>query len=61
MVAFDSLHQPVDIPISGSDQVADVTGAGDTVIAGLHRPRWPPLRPRRKPRNWLITLAEWWS
>jgi rfaE bifunctional protein kinase chain/domain len=35
MVAFDSLHQPVDIPISGSDQVADVTGAGDTVIAAF--------------------------
>jgi rfaE bifunctional protein kinase chain/domain len=33
MVAFDQRHQPLDIPISGSDQVADVTGAGDTVIA----------------------------
>lgn len=33
MVAFDHRHKPVDIPISGSDQVADVTGAGDTVIA----------------------------
>jgi D-glycero-beta-D-manno-heptose-7-phosphate kinase len=33
MVAFDEHHKPVDIPIFGSDQVADVTGAGDTVIA----------------------------
>jgi D-glycero-beta-D-manno-heptose-7-phosphate kinase len=33
MVAFDQQNKPVDIPISGSDQVADVTGAGDTVIA----------------------------
>ncbi len=33
MVAFDARHTPTDIPIFGSDQVADVTGAGDTVIA----------------------------
>jgi rfaE bifunctional protein kinase chain/domain len=33
MVAFEEGHKPVDIPIFGSDQVADVTGAGDTVIA----------------------------
>ena len=35
MVAFDHKHKPVDIPIVGSDQVADVTGAGDTVIAAF--------------------------
>jgi D-glycero-beta-D-manno-heptose-7-phosphate kinase len=35
MVAFDQKHEPVDIPIFGSDQVADVTGAGDTVIAAF--------------------------
>lgn len=35
MVAFDQAHAPVDIPIFGSDQVADVTGAGDTVIAAF--------------------------
>ncbi len=35
MVAFDRKHKPVDIPIIGSDQVTDVTGAGDTVIAAL--------------------------
>ena len=33
MVVFDDKHKPVDIPIVGSDQVTDVTGAGDTVIA----------------------------
>ncbi|MFI5114074.1 MAG: bifunctional heptose 7-phosphate kinase/heptose 1-phosphate adenyltransferase [Terriglobales bacterium] len=33
MVAFPRRHKPADIPIFGSDQVADVTGAGDTVIA----------------------------
>jgi D-glycero-beta-D-manno-heptose-7-phosphate kinase len=35
MVAFDRQHKPVDIPIFGSDQVTDVTGAGDTVIAAF--------------------------
>jgi rfaE bifunctional protein kinase chain/domain len=33
MAAFAGKHKPLDIPIFGSDQVADVTGAGDTVIA----------------------------
>ena len=33
MAAFSGQHKPIDIPISGSDQVTDVTGAGDTVIA----------------------------
>src|ERR1700757_4374784 len=33
MAAFTDRHKPVDIPIFGSDEVADVTGAGDTVIA----------------------------
>jgi rfaE bifunctional protein kinase chain/domain len=35
MVAFPRRHKPVDIPIHGSDEVADVTGAGDTVIAAF--------------------------
>ncbi len=35
MVAFTGRHKPADIPIYGSDQVADVTGAGDTVIAAF--------------------------
>ena len=33
MVAFSPKHRPLDIPIFGSDEVTDVTGAGDTVIA----------------------------
>jgi D-glycero-beta-D-manno-heptose-7-phosphate kinase len=33
MVVFPRRHKPVDIPIFGSDEVTDVTGAGDTVIA----------------------------
>lgn len=35
MVAFARGASPVEIPIHGSDQVADVTGAGDTVIAAF--------------------------
>jgi rfaE bifunctional protein kinase chain/domain len=35
MVAFDQGQEPVDIPIFGSDEIADVTGAGDTVIASF--------------------------
>ncbi len=33
MVAFEKDAEPLTIPIHGSDQVVDVTGAGDTVIA----------------------------
>jgi len=35
MVAFPRRHRAIDIPIYGSDEVADVTGAGDTVIAAF--------------------------
>jgi len=33
MALFEPGRRPLHIPIHGSDQVADVTGAGDTVIA----------------------------
>jgi rfaE bifunctional protein kinase chain/domain len=33
MVAFEKGSPPFAVPIAGSDQVVDVTGAGDTVIA----------------------------
>ncbi len=33
MALFERRRKPVEIPIHGTDQVADVTGAGDTVIA----------------------------
>jgi rfaE bifunctional protein kinase chain/domain len=35
MVAFERRHKPVQIPIFGTDQVTDVTGAGDTVVAAF--------------------------
>jgi D-glycero-beta-D-manno-heptose-7-phosphate kinase len=35
MVAFEKDAKPLAIPIFGSDQVVDVTGAGDTVIAAF--------------------------
>lgn len=35
MVAFEKDAKPLVIPIYGSDQVVDVTGAGDTVIAAF--------------------------
>jgi rfaE bifunctional protein kinase chain/domain len=35
MVAFEKNNGPVMIPVYGSDQVVDVTGAGDTVIAAF--------------------------
>ncbi len=35
MAVFTPGRPPVEIPIFGSDQVADVTGAGDTVIAAF--------------------------
>jgi D-glycero-beta-D-manno-heptose-7-phosphate kinase len=33
MALFEPGQRPLHIPIHGSDEVADVTGAGDTVIA----------------------------
>ena len=33
MVLFEPRRRPVYIPVWGSDEIADVTGAGDTVIA----------------------------
>jgi rfaE bifunctional protein kinase chain/domain len=35
MVAFEQGREPMDLPIFGSDEIADVTGAGDTVIAAF--------------------------
>ncbi len=35
MVAFEGKRKAVEIPIHGTDEVADVTGAGDTVIAAF--------------------------
>jgi bifunctional ADP-heptose synthase (sugar kinase/adenylyltransferase) len=35
MALFERKKPTVHIPIHGSDQIADVTGAGDTVIAAM--------------------------
>jgi len=35
MALFSSRHAPLHLPVHGSDQAVDVTGAGDTVIAVL--------------------------
>ncbi len=35
MILYEPGRQPQNLPIFGSDQVADVTGAGDTVIAAF--------------------------
>ena len=35
MALFQAAHPTIHIPIFGSDQIADVTGAGDTVIATM--------------------------
>jgi bifunctional ADP-heptose synthase (sugar kinase/adenylyltransferase) len=35
MVLYEPRRKPQILPIFGSDQVADVTGAGDTVIAAF--------------------------
>ena len=35
MALFDSTGAPRLIPVHGTDQVADVTGAGDTVLAAF--------------------------
>ncbi|MFH0778367.1 MAG: bifunctional ADP-heptose synthase [Candidatus Eisenbacteria bacterium] len=35
MTVFDSKRAPVKMPIFGSDEIADVTGAGDTVAAAI--------------------------
>jgi len=56
MVAFNENHKPIDIPIFGSDQVADVTGAGTR--SSPHSPRrWPRPRARKKRRNSQTTPA----
>ncbi len=35
MTLVEEKHEPHHIPVFGTDQVADVTGAGDTVLAVL--------------------------
>ncbi len=35
MVLFEPRREPIVLPVFGSDQAVDVTGAGDTVIAAF--------------------------
>ena len=59
MVVFPRRHKPVDIPIYGSDEVADVTGAGDTVIATFTAALLR-ARPPKRPPTWRTTRAGSW-
>ena len=60
MALFEPRRPPRHIPIFGSDQAVDVTGAGDTVIAAL-RWRWPPERISCRPPSLPIAPAGSWS
>jgi len=60
MVAFTRRHKPVDIPSFGSDEVTDVTGAGDTVIATFTAALAAVLT-RTKRRTSPTTPEELWS
>ena len=57
MALFEPRQPTVHIPIFGSDEVADVTGAGDTVIATVRRWRSRPARRSTKRRGWPTTPA----
>ena len=48
MALFQPKQPTIHVPIFGSDEVADVTGAGDTVIATL---RWRSRRARRSTKR----------
>jgi bifunctional ADP-heptose synthase (sugar kinase/adenylyltransferase) len=48
------------VPIFGSDQIADVTGAGDTVISTFTTALSAGAPPARPP-GWPISRAAWWS
>ena len=59
MAAFERDAKPVMIPIYGSDQAVDVTGAGDTVIATFTAALAAgPTRSTR--RDWRTSPAASW-
>ena len=60
MVAFERQRAPVQIPIYGSDEVTDVTGAGDTVIA-TSRSAGGRGAIRKRRRAWQTMRAGSWS
>jgi len=60
MVAFNRRNKPVDIPCYGSEEVTDVTGAGDTVIATFTAALALARAPTKR-RNWPTTRVALWS
>ena len=59
MALFEPDRPTVHIPIFGSDQIADVTGAGDTVIATMTLALAAGGDVRSKRRGWPTTPAAW--
>ena len=61
MALFEKGRPTLHIPIHGTDQVADVTGAGDTVIATFTLALASGATPSRGEPDWPTTQAAWWS
>ena len=59
MALFEPGRPTVHIPIFGSDQIADVTGAGDTVIATMTLALAAGGDVRARRRGWRTTPAGW--
>ena len=62
MVLFEARRKPQHIPIFGSDQAVDVTGAGDTVIAAFDANldgllNLPSRRSRVEGASWLELMS----
>ena len=61
MALFEPDRPTEHIAISGSDQIADVTGAGDTVIATMTLALAAGGDVRARRRTWPTTPAAWSS
>ena len=60
MALFEKGRQPFLLPVHGSADIVDVTGAGDTVIS-VFTLAWPPRRPSATPPGWPTSPAASWS
>ena len=60
MALFEPGKPTVHIPIFGSDQIADVTGAGDTVMATHDAGAGGRRDASKRRRGWPTTPAAWW-
>ena len=60
MALFEPGRPTVHIPIFGSDEIADVTGAGDTVIADDDAGAGGGRARSTRRRAWPTTPAGWW-